>query len=285
MSIINECLLVELNISSWSGRKLDRKVTQETNAAKGACRDASRTNKNLFAGSDRLEKINNMVSGTRAEFYNMTPPWSASGQRVLPFTKSFDFIDWVGKKEQEFKTEVNQFLTEYRNLISAQAFRLGAMFDASEYPSVADLQGKFKFSYVISPMPQAGDFRIDAQNHAVAEVQKQMKAQYEAAVKERLEYAMQDAWTRLYETVSHLRDKCGKETKVFRESTLDNATELCALLTHLNITQDKDLEDRRRELESAINGVNIEGLRKDDAVKTEVAEKMQSILNKMDSFI
>ena len=284
MSITNECLLVELNISSWSGRKLDRKVSAEVNADKSASRDAARVNKNLFAGSDRLEKINNFVSSTRAEFYNLTPPWSASGQRVLPFTASFDFIEWVGRKETEFFTEVDQFLTEYRNLISAQAFRLGAMFNASEYPPVDELRSKFKFSYVISPMPQAGDFRIDAQNHAVAAMQKQMRDQYDKAFHERMEAAMRDTWQRLFEVVSHLKEKCGPDTKVFRESTLDNATELCALLTHLNITGDKELEARRRELERALNGVDIEGLRKDDGVKQEVAERMQSILDKMGSF-
>ena len=281
MSIINECLLVELNISSWSGRKLDKKVSAEVNADKSASRDAARVNKNLFAGSDRLEKINNLVSGIRQEFYHMTPPWSNSGLRVLPFSKSFDFIEWVGKREQEFKTEVDQFLVEYRNLISAQAFRLGAMFNASEYPPVSELESKFKFSYVISPMPTAGDFRIDAQNHMAEALRKQ----YDQAFKERMESAMQDTWQRLYDAVSHLRDKCGPETKVFRETTLDNATELCSLLTHLNITGDRNLEARRAELENALIGVNIEGLRRDDAVKTDVKEKMSDILSRMKSFV
>jgi hypothetical protein len=281
MSIINECLLVELNISSWSGRKLDRKVSAEVNADKSASRDAARVNKNLFAGSDRLEKINNLVSATRSEFYHMTPPWSASGLRVLPFSKSFDFIEWVGKKEQEFKTEVDQFLTEYRNLISAQAFRLGAMFNASEYPPVSELQDKFKFAYVISPMPTSGDFRIDAQNHMA----ESLRAQYDKAYKDRIESAMADTWSRLFEVVSHLKDKCGPETKVFRESTLDNAQELCGLLSHLNITGDRQLEARRAELEQALLGISIEGLRKDEAVKQDVSAKMQSILDKMDSFV
>lgn len=277
MSISKSAVLVELNISSWSGRKLDRKVSQEVNQDKGATRGAVRANKNLFAGSDRLEKINNFVSSARQEYYAMTLPWSTSGARLLPFKQIFEFTDWTAAKEQEFTTMVNAFLDEYTSLISAQAFRLGTMFDAKEYPSTDELALKFRFSHVLMPLPEAGDFRIDAEN----ELRTELEEQYAKAYAERTGAAMRDLWMRLYETVAHMRDKCALEKTQFRESTLDNALELCEALKKLNVTDDPDLEARRVELDKALRGVDTEGLRKDEGVRATTKARMDAILERM----
>ena len=277
MSLSSSAVLVELNIASWSGRKLDRKVTDEVNQNKHASRDASRTNKNLFAGSDKLAQINNFVSATRQEYYTMTLPWSTSGARLLPFKQIFDFKDWANARERDYASMVDTFLQEYSTLISAQAFRLGTMFDAKEYPPAHELKNKFRFAQTIVPMPEVGDFRIDAE----AELKAELEAQYAAAYEERTNAAMGDLWNRLYETVSHLRDKCALEKTIFRESTLENALELCSLLTKLNVTSDPQLEARRRDLERALCGVNTEGLRKDEFVRQTTKDKMDALLGKM----
>lgn len=277
MTLARKAVLVDLNISSWSGRKLDRKVSQETTQAKGAARDAARVNKNLFAGSDRLERINNFVSLARQEYYSMTLPWSTSGTRLLPFMQFFEFKDWVSQKEQEFTGLVNTFLREYSTLISAQAFRLGTMFDAKEYPSAAELALKFRFSHTIMPLPETGDFRVDAEN----EFRTELEEQYAKAYAERTSVAMNDLWTRLYDTTKHMSEKCGLEKTQFRESTLTNALSLCDLLKKLNVTNDAQLEARRLELERALLGLGIDDLRKDASARKETKTKMDEILGKM----
>jgi hypothetical protein len=277
MSLSNSAVLVELNISSWSGRKLDRKVSDEVTQGKSASKDAARVNKNLFAGSDKLEKINNFVSGLRKEYYSMTLPWSTTGTRMLPIKQFFDFKQWVSEQEAEFGRLVTVFLDEYHSQISIQAFRLGTMFNADEYPNVAELQNKFRFAFVMMPLPECGDFRVDAE----AELRAELEKQYESVYNDRTESAMKDLWDRLYTTVSHLRDKCAMEKTIFRESTLDNAIELCGILTRLNITNDPTLEQRRQELERALCTVDIEGLRKDEGVRQDTKSKMDELLAKM----
>lgn len=277
MSLAQSAILVELSISSWSGRKLDRKVSSEVNTNKGANRDAVRANKNLFAGSDKLEKVNSYVSATRAEYGDLTLPWSSTGARILPFKEFFNFKEWLVEKETGFTSIVDNFLDEYSSLISTQAFRLGTMFDASEYPTADELRYKFRFHSVFTPMPEAGDFRIDAEGA----MKKELEEQYAKAYNERTNAAMQDIWDRLYETVSHLRDKCAMEKTIFRESTMDNAVALCGILTRLNITQDPELEARRRELERALTSVDIFDLRKDAAARLDTKDKMDAILAKM----
>lgn len=277
MSIANSAVLVELNISAWTGRKLDRKVTAEVTSGKSANRDAARVNKNLFAGSDRLAEINNYASSARQEYYAMTLPWSTSGTRLLPFKQIFDFKDWAGQKETEYGTLVDTFLQEYSTLISAQAFRLGSMFDAKEYPPADELVQKFRFNTILLPMPEAGDFRIDAE----ADLKAELEEQYKAAFEERTKAAMDDLWERLYTTVSHLRDKCAMEKTIFRESTMENALYLCGILTRLNVTNDPELEARRRELEKALAGTSIEALRGRPEARDATKARMDEILSKL----
>lgn len=281
MSLASSAVLVELNISSWSGRKLDRKVTDELTQDKGARKDAARVNKNLFAGSNKLERVNSFVAATRKEYTDMTLPWATTGARLLPTKQLFTVLEWATLKETEFSDMVNQFLTEYSALISAQAVRLGTMFDASEYPTTHELRSKFRFAHTLLPMSEAGDFRIDVEE----ETKQELQQQYAKVFAQRTDEIRRDLWNRLYETVGHLRDKCALDKTIFRASTLENALELCSLLTRLNVTGDTDLEERRQDLENALCGVDTEGLRKDERVRHSTKTAMDALLEKMKGFL
>jgi trehalose-6-phosphate synthase len=71
-------------------------------------------------------------------------------------------------------------------------------------------------------------------------------------------------------------DEQGKK-KVFRDSLVDNAVELCRLLQTLNVTQDPKLERARQQLESILIGVDADELRKDGA-RDEIKAKVDSAL-------
>ena len=49
-NLISRAMLASSRISSWSARKYDRKITDETNTAHGASSDAGRYNKMLLPG-------------------------------------------------------------------------------------------------------------------------------------------------------------------------------------------------------------------------------------------
>ena len=65
---IDTCaMLVELSVSQWTARKLDRSVSDELVANKQAKdKGAARVNKHLLAGRNELEVINKFVTETRS---------------------------------------------------------------------------------------------------------------------------------------------------------------------------------------------------------------------------
>jgi hypothetical protein len=91
---------------------------------------------------------------------------------------------------------------------------------------------------------------------------------------------MQDAWDRLHDCLSKMSDKlAGQEKQIFRDSLVDNAVEMCQLLTRLNVTADPKLESCRKKLEVALVGVDAGDLRKFDEVRLDVKSKVDEILS------
>lgn len=288
--IQNSAMLVDLNIGVWTGRKMDKKVSDEIDAAKNTKAKGGNYHKKLLAGTKKLDDLQKLVSTIRLWHYAQTLPWSDGGSRLLPMKNFFDYKATLAAYETQFNDVVNEFLREYPTLVSAAAFQLGDLFDAEEYPDVGKLQGKFKFKYVFLPVPEVGDFRIDVNEAGKTELQEQYQKFYD----DRLNDAMQDIWDRLHECVTHMSQKLAdattpresKEgpnyTQIFRDSLVTNANELCDLLSRLNVTNDPKLEQARRKLEEAVNGKSADDLRKSDELRLQTKAKVDEILGMFD---
>ena len=257
---------------------MDKKVSEEVDVNKGTKARAGNYHKKLLAGSDKLEKIQKIVSAVRTWNYNNTLPWSDGGSRLLPMKNFFEYKAMLNNFEQQYQQAVDEFLQEYPQLVSTSAFTLGSLFDRNEYPDAENLRGKFGFKYVFFPVPDAGDFRIDVEEQAKAELQQQYKSYYET----KLADAMKDAWTRLHDTLKHLSERMDytdESKKKFWDSTITNAVDLCDLLTKLNVTNDPKLEEARQKLEKALVGIKPEDIRESEAIRSNVKSKVDEILN------
>jgi hypothetical protein len=257
---------------------MDKKVSEEVDASKGTKARAGNYHKKLLAGSDKLENIQRIVTAVRSWNYQQTLPWSDGGSRLLPMKSFFDYKQTLNNFQNQFDKAVDEFIIEYPQLVSSSAFTLGELFDRGEYPTADSLKEKFKFKFVFSPVPDVGDFRIDVEGEAKAELEEQYKSYYE----QKLADAMADAWTRLHETLTHMSnrlDYTDENKKIFHATTITNATELCGLLTSLNVTNDPKLEQMRQKLEKALAGVEPSDIKESEAIRSSVKAKVDNILS------
>jgi hypothetical protein len=279
VSISSSAMLVDLSISTWTARKLDRNVTEEVNNAKKAASGASRVNKNLLHGVDHLERIRKYSAGIRNWMYANTLPWSDYGPRLVPTSSFFQFKRELDEHEREFNTMVQNFLHYYPTLISAQAFKLGDMFDRAEYPAVEEIANKFNFHASFLPVPDAGDFRVDIGNEAL-EV---LRSQYEQEYANRWQGALDEIKNRLLEGLSHLSERLTPneegDRKVFRNNILENFAETLATVRHLNITKDEAINALIEDSERVIAHVTVEELKSDEQTRKDVRSKVDSILD------
>lgn len=81
-TLSTRAMLVSLSISQWSGRRLDREITDEVNQSHNAASDAGRYNK-LLLPKEALGGIVSVVSETRTDFLKRTLPWMDNGSRIM----------------------------------------------------------------------------------------------------------------------------------------------------------------------------------------------------------
>jgi hypothetical protein len=70
--------------------------------------------------------------------------------------------------------------------------------------------------------------------------------------------------------------------KRFYDTFISNAVEMCDLLRHLNVTNDPKLEEARRKLEQVVRGVDVEDVKESIAVRSQVKNKLDTILGQFD---
>lgn len=281
--VARSALLVSLNISVYSGRKKDSHTQAEVVAAHGSGSSrAASVYKSLFADCKELDDITKFQARARMRHYQMTLPWNDGGLRLLPTKALLEYKKEMNRFEEEFYRLVDIFLAKYDTLVAAAAFKLGTLFDRSEYPESVQLKRKFAFDLAFTPLPVAGDFRLDIES----EVQEELAQQYEARLEAQVAQAQQDAWTRLYEALSRIKDRLtlddnGKR-RTFHDTTVTNAQELCELLTQLNVANDPSLEKARAQLEDAMMDIDPKELRKEEGLRLITLQKVSATLDAFD---
>jgi hypothetical protein len=307
-SISSAAMLGSINISVWEARKQDKRTAEEVMTSKGArSRKAASVQKHLFSECKALEDIKSLRAEIRQWFNTVTLPWDDNGRRLVTTAQYLTVVDRIGKYERQINALFKTFVDSYSVEISKQAFEMGALFDRTEYPPAEEVAAKFRFSFVVEPLPTSGDFRVDIGNEA----QRQMQAQYERAVEERVSGAVADAWQRVKAQVEWVKERMdavlaydpdaveetrtvddeGKVVSVeikkkrrpkLYDSMLEQGLELTTLLRDLNVTNDPRLEEARRELETALTRVDMDSLRESPEVQTATRSAMQSILDKFE---
>ena len=273
---IDTCaMLVEFNASVWTARKLDKTTTDEVVATKhAAAKDAARVNVHLLAGRTELEVIQQAVGRARQYVYDKTSPWSDSGLRLLPNISFMAFTEKLDDFEHEFTALVKSFVAIYPTLITAQAMALGDMFKRDAYPTANEIMTKFSFRVNYMPVPTSGDFRVNVGNAAQAE----LKAKLDKLTQERIDNAMSDVRERLSAHLKRMSDRLTTDyvqgeakQRRFHDSLVEGALELCDLTKALNVVGDATLEGARKELEGLLVGVTAQELRKNEAVRQDIA--------------
>ena len=291
-SLADSAVLVSLNISSWGGQKLDKGMTKELNDTKRASSNASKVQKNLMAGDDSLRNIKKYESKIRAEHIRLTLPWGDRGSRLLPTSVMMDYKQKMGDMLTILKDMWRVFLDvsypNYRDNVAP--LKMGDMYNYHDYPTEFELRCKtFDYSLVFEPVAESGDFRIDVPKQLMEE----LKEQHQASVDNRVQTAISSAWDRVKTQIESMKDKLSIEmdddgknkdgkTVRYHDTFVQNATDLCDLLAHLNVTNDPRLDQARIDLKNAIKGVSVDTLKipTNHATRNEVKTKLDDILSK-----
>jgi hypothetical protein len=279
MSITSSAVLVEMNISVWTANKLDKGATEGVLTSNGATSgDAAQVRKNLMAGTSARKEIADYAAGCRLWHNTRTLPWADKGARLLPTSLFLDYKAEANIRRDTFNQMVDTFIGNYPALVQTASNYMGTLFNQDDYPSPDAVREKFGYRLVFSPVPESGDFRLDLPAQDILE----MEQSYQSAFDDRLAEAMRTPWDQLHKMLGAMSAKLteGDEDakKRWHDTFVTNAHELCAMLTHLNVAKDPKLEDARRQLETAMIGVDIEDIKDDELTRANLKGKLDNIL-------
>lgn len=285
ISLSTSAHLVHVKVKTWTATAQNKAISNEVTSAKNADADAGRFTQNLLSKAPQHRALVNHRQTVYNWIKRIAYDW-AGDWYILPGYKMEQFMREYNTLEADFAKLKEDFFAVYPSLVSDAAFRQGQMFDRSLYPDTKELDGRFYMKLYVSAVPQ-NDFR-SAISEAIAE---DLHNHYEAQVNSVVQQMVDDIKGQLVSHCTRLRDACAdarvededggkiKRKKIY-ESTVDNAKSMIELLGKFNITNDSALEEARRSLESAFEGVSTTALRESAVLRSEVHDDLGDILSK-----
>lgn len=263
-NIHSHAMLVNLSISVWTARKLDRKASAEIKASHGLQTDSGAYYKSLVEGGD-LAEIKTLAGKIRAEHYRRTLPWLDDGPRVLSNLGYLEYMQVMRDYTDKFDTLVERFMQSYPLLRQEAQRLLGTLFDDDDYPTLTALHHKFALNLGVMPIPAGDDFRCDIGD---AEVQR-IRTEIEGATKAAVQQSLRDAFERVVKIADCYIDRLADTETVFRDSLVENARDLASLLPSLNFTQDPKLAEVHQQLVDKLCKFTPDTLRSDPLARKE----------------
>jgi hypothetical protein len=276
MTLSNKALLVTLNISQWTARKLDKRESAEVEARNGTAAGAARVNKSLLPMAKSLDDIHKLTGTIRTDYYKLTLPWT-EGMGIIKADAYMNFTSVMAGHKTQWEGMVRKFVDQYPDLREDARHLLGSLYRDDDYPEPALIAGKFRMDLSFFPVPDAGDWRVSLGDAEVEELREQVAAK----VMESQGRAMQEAWNRIHEVVERAHERLSDPYNIFRDSLIENARELCDLLPTLNIADDPKLERVRKEVKAKLCAHDPQDLREDEALRAEVSAGLDDIMKKM----
>lgn len=279
-SIASSAMLVELSISKWTASMKDKEASKALADQNGAKRSRARAYKTLIE-SPKLEALNSLVSRIYDANFGMTMDWAAK-LRLLTTANYMKHVQMMTGFQQEFDKAVNEFIDEYRWVVTQQQVELGTLFNPADYPSETEVRKKFGISLKYMPVPEVGDFRVNIGTEA----EEVLRQHYEKVYREALTTAMNSLWRRLRDALGVMSRQLtvevgpdGKQVKgKIYDGTIELIRELLGMMETCNITNDPAMQKMQRDLTRAFDGIDSRADLKNEDVREETKRAVDAAI-------
>ena len=283
-NLSSSAILIDFSVSQWTGRKLDKRASEEVEVSNSASLGVANVHKRIMGKCPELDAIHKFVGNLRNSHYSMTLPWSDQGLRIVTTMGLEKYTKAMTERQQQFEKLVGKFIQVYATRIDEAKTTLGNLFVSDDYPSLEMMQSKFGWRLNCIPIQESGDFRVDIGNEQ-AEV---LKEQYTKYYDTQYTNAMNDLWDRLYKPLARMSERldypedADKDTKkVFTKTLVSNVTEVLDLLKAFNVNDDRDMEMAHKKLRHALNGITPEALREDDHLRLDTKRSVDEVIKNL----
>ncbi|MGP8438050.1 hypothetical protein ACT2FY_00040 [Paraburkholderia fungorum] len=279
-NIKSKVMLSSVTISTWQARCFDVKATEEVEKSHET-KGIGRFNKRLMPEhAPSYREVVSIGNRIRSYYYDHSLKYDQLGVRLLPTMVYMDFADQMRKLKDEFDLAVSVFLTDYLDLKEKARAELNGLFNEADYPSLAQMSGKFGIKMAVLPFPDASQFGIDLPDDVLSALRTDIDQHVLASIST----ANNDLVGRLYEATSKLADRLYAEGNV-RLDVTNQVRELCELLPKLNFSNDPKLTHILEQAKKHLAVHTGADLKESRVLRSQVAAKAQEIEGLMAAFM
>ena len=230
----NKLIIAQLNISQWGAKTYDKKATKSVESAFHTNHDIGKFYKEIV-DTDELKKIGKISSKLRLWHVENTLPWGDNGDRLLLVTNYQNYKDKISELSLNFDKEVEKFISKYPELRSQAKIRLNGLYNNDDYPD--NIENKFGVRINYFPIPDENDIRLTLPDADLNEIKNNL-----TSIKNiRLEDAVKDLWIRIEMIIERMINKLSDKDSKFKNSLVDNISDLIQIIPKLNIFDDSKL--------------------------------------------
>lgn len=290
-SLPDRAILVRLTRSMYQPYAFDEKATELAGG-----KEQGRFNKRLLKTSSRLQRCNAAYNDLYAYVKGHTVPWLDDGVRMLKAADYFEFAQGARALIARATAASEVLADNWTDEVAADEVRfrryatvtgLATMFNVADYPTASQIRGMFNAEVKFFPVPQSSDFRVEISD-ADREVMDNAVRQVEADVTKYVLAEILDPVKKLVEKLKipiGATDGAGKRIGIFRDSILENLTDIIERAPKLNINDDPQITDTISAIKDAFGHYNMpEALRESPDVRSKVQARLDALANKLSAY-
>jgi hypothetical protein len=233
-------MLVAVHLSSWQGRRLDRKLSEEAEERHSTAPGAVKTHKYLVP-HEALAPVEKLHGALRLRHYKHTLPWGESNVRIISSASYIDpYVPEMTTLRDECLKAHKAFIAKYPELKAEAPKRLNGLYREKDFPSEVVIASKFGVSIDLLPVPETDDFRV----LDLGAAQEAAEQSVHDTILRRNREAQADVYERILEPLKHFVETMRKSGKGKRypASVVENLIEAARAMPRLSLVPDPDLE-------------------------------------------
>lgn len=231
---------------------------------------------------DLIKPVLSLLLETRRYVEARTIPYPDQGMRLIRLDKVDAMVEEIDKRREQLNVMLADLDAGWQSVKDDAKDRLQELYQEADYPAVPSAAFGIYLSFpAIQP-----DERLKKLNRDLYDAEaKRIAGKFAAAV----DLAESAAAAKLAELIQHFVDRLvpgedGKQ-KTIRSSTVENIKEFAEQFQSTTIGSNPELDALVAKVEAMAGGVDVDGIRKDEAKRGGLAVDCTRLLEEMDNLV
>ena len=271
----DKAMLVRLKRGSVTAHKKDKSATEVVEQTVGRTH-VGNFSKHLLKNSTNFKAVQTAMYSLYKYHVEFTLPWLDEGLRILPSHTYLEYTKDMNALKQDVTRAVRNLQLTWPQEVSADAHRLGSLFNADDYPDQAQLPELFYVDLAFLPVPDTADFRVAISDQHRQSLEDAIRdAEHQATV-----HVLEGMLEPLQRMAEKLRVPIGEEGAIFRNSLTANLLDTVERMEKINLSDNPAVQQAIQQVKTLGKTavLRTEQLRENPTIRQDTATEVEAML-------